>query len=198
MKKKILLIITLLLASCLFIQGVKADNESISLNCDESISPGGTATCKVIANTSDESVTGVRFTTTVSENLTISSINQDAMSCDYNEETGITSCDTSSVVASGSSVAVITVTASDSATEGDEAHVTVSEGSVNSSDENLTATKGWYIGSSSATPSSDSESGNDSENPKTMDTNIVLITGLLVIGLVVVYFGKKKLIKIGK
>ena len=196
MKKKLLLVITLLLISCLCVQGVKAADETISLNCDETLSPGGTATCKVVATTSDESITGVRFTTTVSDNLSISSINQDAMSCDYNEESGITSCDTSSVIASGSSVATITVAASDSLNEGDTASITISDASVNSSEENLTATKDWTIGSLQS--NSENYSSNDSENPKTMDTNVLFITGILAIGLVAVYFGKKNLSKISK
>ena len=193
MRNKLLLVITILFTSCLFIQGVKADNETLTLNCDATIAPGGTATCKVVATTTDETVTGVRFTTSVSENLSIKSIDQDAMSCDYNVDTGITSCDTSSTVASGSSVATITVEGSSALAEGDTASVTISNGSVNSSDETLTDTKEFTVGSSSTVVTSDDT---DSSNPKTMDANMAIIITIVLTGVALVVLGKNKLNKI--
>ena len=204
---------------------VKAEDNSLTVSCPSSAKPGQTGLhCTVTASSSSE-YSGVSFqisttqgatvtnasakgnwngqvavdaaTLQVSDGVVPASQSSEVLDIELSISESAEIGSTEKVTLSGSKISLGTGTSDAVDVEDSEAEITISE---DASEDDPSG------GGSSSSSSSDSSGGETVEeqttttqdNPKTMDANVALISGILVVGLAAVYVGKKKLNKIGR
>ena len=213
MKKKILLICTLVAFTFgVFALKVNAANSArFDISCGKTtIAPGESLTCDIIG-TSDEELSGVRYTINVSDGLTFSGTEgKNGFRGQINKN--VASFAAEDFVSSGSVVATVSVSAKSDAQIGSTQTISLSDGTIGglSGDvDNLSASVKLTIGESSGSDADDKDdnqqgggSNNIEEaknaNPKTMDLSTTIILTLLAGATFVVVVGKKKLSRLSK
>ena len=211
MKNKKILITAIMSLALLFPVTAKATT-GVSINCpSKTIARGATMTCSVVANVDDKLV-NVGFNYSTDGPISISKINvDDSKWSSVNRGDGKITVSASSVIDSGTPAGDMVISASADAENGSTATISLSNivvGHKASADEqNDTSdnvndvTETLTIGESSGNENGNGDgSGNPStnSNPKTMDTNVVIITLIVSLAAGVVIIGKKKLDKISK
>lgn len=209
MRNKKILITAIMSLALLFPVTARAAT-GVSINCpSKTIAKGATMTCSVVANV-DDKLTNVGFNYATEGSISISKVNvDDSKWSSVNRGDGKISVSASSVVDSGTTVGDIVISASADAENGSTATITLSNivvGHKASADEESATsdnvndvTETLTIGESSGNGNGDGN-GNptSSSNPKTMDTNVIIITLIVSLAAGVVIIGKKKLDKISK
>lgn len=203
MKRKYLYL--LLIVSILIIPiNAKAATGSVDVSClptTVSVSENNATVCTIKASV-DGGMGGASMDIASSGSISVVSINKDsAWTGQINE--GKLAVHSDSPVNSLSSIATVNVKAAAGASIGSTGELvlsnielTDSEGNaVNVDDKKISLT----IGETSSNPSpNNTQNSANSSNPKTMDTNVVIITMIVALATGVVIIGKKKLDKISK
>ena len=203
MKRRYLYLL-LIVAILIIPINAKAATGSVDVSClptTVSVSENNTTVCTIKASV-DGGMGGASMDIASSGSISIVSINKDsAWSGQINS--GKLAVHNDSPVNSLSTIATVNVKAADGASIGSigelaltNIELTDSEGNaVNVDDKKISLTIGEASSSSS---SSNTQNSSNSSNPKTMDTNVIIITLIVSLAAGVVIVGKKKLDKISK
>lgn len=204
MRKKYLCLLLIMITALIIPINAKAATGSVDVSCSPTTVPvsGTDATVCTIKASVEGGIGGASMDIASSGSISIDSINKDsAWSGQINN--GKLAVHNDSPVNSLSTIATVNVKASSGASVGSTGEVTLtnieltdSEGNaVNVEDKSISLT----IGDASSSISSDStQNSSNSSNPKTMDTNVIIITIIVALATCVVIVGKKKLDKISK
>lgn len=180
----------------------------IKVDCSQTIPLGSTVSCAIYGQTSDNtSIIGGQFSVSASGAIKIVSGEKDS-SWTNGEFTDNKLTVNGTEQSSPAKLGTIVISTADGATTGSTGQLTLSEievaaytgetaegssGALTVADKNIVFTVG---NTSSNTQSNGSTT--TSGNPKTMDTNVIIITMIVALAAGVVIIGKKKLDKISK
>lgn len=201
MKKRLTFLIIIILL--LFPISVLAADNPMVIECpSDSVGIGGTITCTVKA-ANYSTVTSADATVSVTGSVETFSVAKASIWSNGSDADNRLSVYGDTAINMPAEIGTVAITASSTANVGDTITIQLSNLAMNVDDSDFDfstasteVTKDLSV--VEASESSTTVVEGESENPKTMDSNFIIISSMLVVTLLVVCVGKKKLSKISK